>query len=96
MAKLRKDHPNLQVIVGQDAISPNGPYIRSLKKHGFRPVNGLSINASHKDVQVNFLEYCQRCDKKEKYFTWVTDLTFIPEKLLSDSARWPRTVENRK
>ena len=32
----RKDHPHLKVIVSQDAISPNGPYIRFLKEHDFR------------------------------------------------------------
>jgi hypothetical protein len=32
---LRKDHPHLKMVVTQDAISPNGPYIRFLKELGF-------------------------------------------------------------
>jgi len=30
--KLRREHPHLKIVVTQDAISPNGPYIRFLKE----------------------------------------------------------------
>jgi hypothetical protein len=123
LSKFRKEHPHLKVIVCQDAISPNGPYIRYLKEHncrfilsvkesdhahlfkqldlaidraeandlalldpedpekthGFRWVNGLSINASHKDVRVNLLEYWELRGEKKLYFSWVTDFFITPE-----------------
>jgi len=140
LAKFRKDHPHLKVIVCHDAISPNGPYIRFLKNHdcrfilsvkesdhahlfkqldvaieraeakdlllkdtkdpqklhGFRWVNGLSINASHKDVRVNLLEYWQLRGEDPKYFSWVTDLILTPDNVYQvmrgGRARWK--IEN--
>lgn len=140
LSNFRKDHPHLKVIVGQDAISPNGPYLRCLKEHdcrfilsvkesdhaylfkqfdaaiasgeakelfledpedpqkshGFRWLNRLSLNASHKDVHVNFLEYCELRGKRKKYFTWITDLTIDPENVYQimrgGRARWK--IEN--
>jgi hypothetical protein len=140
LAQFRKDHPHLKVIVGQDAISPNGPYIRFLKEHncrfilsvkesdhahlfnqlnaamergeakelvledakdpeklhGFRWMNGLSINASHKDVVVNLLEYWELRGEGKKYFSWVTDFILIPENVYpimrGGRARWK--IEN--
>jgi hypothetical protein len=32
LTQFRKDHPHLEVVVTQDAISPNGPYIRFLQE----------------------------------------------------------------
>ena len=140
IARFRKEHPHLKVIVGQDAISPNGPYIRVLKEydcrfilsvkesdhaylfkqldaaieseeardlvledpkdpqklHGFRWVNQLSINASHKDVRVNLLEYWESRGEKKQYFSWVTDFIITPENVYQimrcGRARWK--VEN--
>jgi hypothetical protein len=34
--KLRQEHPHLKIVVTQDAISPNGPYIRFLKEKNCR------------------------------------------------------------
>ncbi len=34
--KLRREHPHLKIVVTQDAISPNGPYIRFLKEMNCR------------------------------------------------------------
>lgn len=138
--RFRKEHPHLKVIVGHDAISPNGPYIRSLKEydcrfilsvkesdhaylfrqldaaiesgkanelvledpkdpeklHGFRWMNELSINASHKDVRVNLLEYWEIRDEKQKYFSWVTDFIITPKNVYQimrgGRARWK--IEN--
>jgi hypothetical protein len=140
LSKFRKDHPHLKTIVCQDAISPNGPYIRFLKEsncrfilsvkesdhaylfrqfdaaiengeaqelfledpkdpqklHGFRWVNGLAINASNKDLPVNFLEYCELRGEEKKYFTWVTDFIFTGENVYpimrGGRARWK--IEN--
>jgi hypothetical protein len=140
LLKIRKDHPHLKVIVCQDAISPNGPYIRFLmqhdfrfilrvkesdhahlfnqmdkaikkckakditlqdptdpeKLHVFRWVNGVSINASHKDVEVNLLEYWEVRGEEKKYFSWVTDFTITSENVYQimrgGRARWK--IEN--
>jgi hypothetical protein len=42
--------------------------------HYFHWVNALSINASHKDVLVNLLEYWQVTRDEMLRFTWVTDI----------------------
>lgn len=140
ISRFRKEHPHLKVIVGHDAISPNGPYIRFLKEydcrfilsvkesdhaylfkqfdeaiergeagnlvlddpkdpeklHGFRWMNQLPINASHKDVRVNLLEYWEIRGEKKKYFSWVTDFIITPENVYqimrAGRARWK--IEN--
>lgn len=49
-------------------------------KHWFRFVNGVSINKSHKDVLVNYLEYVSVSPKGKKYVnTWVTDIELTEE-----------------
>ena len=42
--------------------------------HRFRFVNDLPLNASHPDVQVNFIEYWEMGPAKVQHFSWVTDL----------------------
>jgi hypothetical protein len=42
--------------------------------HRFRFVNDLPLNASHPDVQVNFIEYWEIGADKVQHFSWVTDL----------------------
>jgi hypothetical protein len=39
--KLRKEHPHLKLIVNEDALSPNAPHIRDLKKHDLRFILGV-------------------------------------------------------
>ena len=65
--------------------------------HRFRFVNQVSLNASNKDVLVNFLEYWEIVDgEKKRHFTWVTDITITQENAYSlmraGRARWK--VEN--
>jgi hypothetical protein len=36
LLKFREEHPHLEIVVVQDAISPNGPYVRFLRENGFR------------------------------------------------------------
>ena len=72
---------------------PKGPE----RLHGFRWVNNLAINASHRDIRVSLLEYWQiRGDNKTKYFSWVTDFTITPENVYQimrgGRARWK--IEN--
>ena len=42
--------------------------------HRFRFVNDIPLNASHPDVQVNFIEYWEHGGGKVQHFSWVTDL----------------------
>jgi len=67
------------------------------KYHGFRFVNGLPLNKSNQDLQVNLLEYWQIDDKgKEMRFAWVTDLEITRENayeiMRAGRARW--RIEN--
>ncbi|HZD44126.1 MAG TPA: hypothetical protein VE134_08740, partial [Methanomicrobiales archaeon] len=39
--KLRKEHPHLKLIVNEDALSPNAPHIRDLRKHDLRFILGV-------------------------------------------------------
>jgi hypothetical protein len=64
--------------------------------HRFHFVNQVPLNASNPDVLVNFLEYWEISDKKEQYFSWITD--FIIERhnvytiMWAGRARWK--IEN--
>jgi len=42
--------------------------------HRFRYTNGLSLNKTHSDIIVNFVEYWEIKDKKTRHFTWITDI----------------------
>jgi hypothetical protein len=42
--------------------------------HRFRFVNDIPLNASHPDVQVNFIEYWEHSAGKVQHFSWVTAL----------------------
>lgn len=140
LTKFHRDHPHLKIVVTQDAISPNGPYIRFLKElgyhfiltvkesdhaylfarlddaikkrqtqeltlddpadpkkfHFFRWANGLPINASHRDVLVNVLEYWQVSGGVTKRFCWVTDIALNEDNVYrimrAGRARWK--IEN--
>ena len=41
LEKLRKDHPQLPIIITEDALSPNAPHINELKKHNCRFILGV-------------------------------------------------------
>jgi len=41
LEKFRKDHPNLQVIVAEDALSPNAPHIRDLQAYDMHFILGV-------------------------------------------------------
>jgi hypothetical protein len=71
----------------------NGPEITDT----FRFVNGITLNKSHPDLQINMLEYWQVDDKgKELHFCWVTDLALTNENvnkiMQAGRARW--RIEN--
>jgi hypothetical protein len=69
------------------------------KFHCFRWVNGLALNASHKDLPVNVLEYYQvtgEAAEITKRFCWVTDIDLTEDNVYrimrAARARWK--VEN--
>ena len=39
--QLRKDHPHLKLILNEDALSPNAPHIRDLKKYNLHYILGV-------------------------------------------------------
>jgi len=41
LEKLRTDHPNLPLIITEDALSPNAPHISELKRHNLRFILGV-------------------------------------------------------
>ena len=41
LKKLRKDHPNLRLIVTEDALNSNAPHIRELEKHKLQYIIGV-------------------------------------------------------
>jgi len=41
LAQLKQDYPELTFTITEDALSPNGPHIRELEKHGFHYILGV-------------------------------------------------------
>lgn len=64
--------------------------------HYFHWASGLPINASHKDILVNLLEYCQVTGEEMIRFTWVTDIPIteanVYRLMRAGRARWK--IEN--
>ncbi len=65
--------------------------------HQFRYVNGISLNKSHPEMLVNFLEYMQTDPKgKEILFSWVTNIEITQDNVMAlmqgGRARWK--IEN--
>jgi hypothetical protein len=64
--------------------------------HRFRFVNDIPLNASHPDVQVNFIEYWEIGADQVQHFSWVTDLRVskrnVYHLLRGGRARWK--IEN--
>lgn len=65
-------------------------------EHGYRWVNGLALNQSHPDVEVNFLEYWEIEDGQERIWSWVTNIPLtqgnVEAVMRGGRARWK--VEN--
>lgn len=43
-------------------------------QHRFQYTNGVSLNKSHPDLLVNFIEYWEIGTKKTQHFVWITDI----------------------
>src|SRR2546426_1303689 len=60
--------------------------------HRFRFVNDLPLNASHPDVEINFIEYWEIGADRVQHFSWVTDLRVSPRNVYhlmrGGRARW--------
>lgn len=65
-------------------------------EHGYRRVNGLALNQSHPDLKVNFLEYWETKDGRERIWSWVTNIPLsratVEAVMRGGRARWK--VEN--
>ena len=60
-------------------------------RHEFRYLNGVPLNDTHFDLEVNFLEYWEkRPNGRKQRFSWVTDLPINEERQLmrAGRARW--------
>ncbi len=78
-------------VIYHDVTTEDGRY------HQFRSLNGISLNKSNQDVQVNFIEYRMTDLKgKELNFSWVTNIPISKSNALKIAiggrARWK--VEN--
>ena len=65
-------------------------------EHGYRWVNGLSLNKAHPELKVNFLEYWEIKDGQERIWTWITDIPLRQDNveaiMRAGRARWK--IEN--
>lgn len=134
LTDFQKEHPHLEVIFTEDALSAKGPYLRRILDIGAHFIvnvnptgnpslfkwlkgveltkkiiqeknetielgfyNGLPLNDSNHDMQINFID-CVITDKKGRktHFSWATDLTVtldnVEEIARGGRARWK--VEN--
>jgi len=68
LAQLKQDYPHLTFTITEDALSPNAPHIRELKKHSFHYILGVK-EGDHKDLfeqgAVTGLRHVSGCPEKE-------------------------------
>jgi hypothetical protein len=64
--------------------------------HRFRYLNQVPLNASNRDVRVNYLAYWEVGAKRTRHFTWITDFTITQANayqiMRGGRARWK--IEN--
>jgi hypothetical protein len=110
LTKLREEHPHLKIVVTQDAISPNGPYIHFLKENGFRFI--LTVKESdHGHLFARFDEVVKTGGAGEliiedpedlqhfHYFRWVNGLPINashPDELVNVLEYYEVTGDTRK
>jgi hypothetical protein len=92
------DHAHLFAQFDQARLRDDGGELilddpsRRDRYHYFHWANRVPINASHKDVLVNLLEYCQVTGDEMIRFTWVTDIpiteTNVYRIMRAGRARW--------
>jgi hypothetical protein len=64
LVKFHKEHPHLMIVVTQDAISPNGPYIRFLKELGYHFIITVK-EADHVHLFTQFDNACEKGQAQE-------------------------------
>ena len=74
LGKFRKDHPQLPVVVVEDALSSNAPHVRDLRDHGMHFILGVKEG----DHAYLFAEVCRR-EEQDAGVQWVTRLTDEPK-----------------
>jgi hypothetical protein len=110
LAKFHRDHPHLKIVVTQDAIAPNGPYIRFVKDLGYHFIITVK-EADHahlfaqldRAVENNAAPEMETRDlkdsKKFHYFRWVNGLSINashPDILVNVLEYWQVTGEVAK
>ena len=63
LIKFKGEHPHLKIVVVQDAISPNGPYIRFVKESGYHFILTVK-NADHAQLFTHFDEVVKKPDSE--------------------------------
>jgi hypothetical protein len=134
LADFRREHPHIEAIFTEDALSAKGPYLKRIREIGAHFIvnvnptgnpalfewlkgieperktvktktetidlqfyNGVPLNDSNHDFQVNFID-CIVTDRKGKktHFSWVTDIHVTQDNVYELSragkARWK--IEN--
>jgi hypothetical protein len=102
LTTLRHEHPHLKIVVTQDAISPNGPYIRFLKELDYRFI--LTVKeADHAHLFAQLDDAVESKEAKESalddpkdtkrfhYFRWMNGLSINashPDALLNVLEYW--------
>jgi len=76
LAKIRQEHPHLKIVVTQDAISPNGPYIRFVTELGYHFIFTVK-QADHRRLFAQFDSAVEKKEARELEFQDPKD----PEKL---------------
>jgi len=68
LEQFRQDHPHLEVVVVEDALSSNAPHVRDLKKHGMHFI--LAVKEG--DHPYLFNEVQRRMEEDDESVQWVT------------------------
>jgi hypothetical protein len=94
------DHPTLFQTVRERLATPHYEEIEREEApgivRGYRWMNGIPLNATHRELEVNYLDFWERVNEEEKNFTWVTDLS-LSEEVVSDYVKGGRSrwkIEN--
>ena len=73
LEKFRADHPTLQVVVVEDALSSNAPHVRDLQQHGMHFILGVK-EGDH----AYLFEEVRRREEQDPSVEWVTIRTSQP------------------
>lgn len=65
LAQLRQDHPDLPLIITEDALSSNAPHIRELKKHNIRFI--LGVKAGDHPFLFEYVEAAHQAGRSTEY-----------------------------